>query len=428
MKRSQKMTAAALQYGFSVLSGLATFAALKFLQHLSPSQEIFSRLSLIILSFTTFQIITDLGTQTEFLRSWHAAAPEKRKVLLHILIHTRMLLGVVAVATAAAYAVASDFSPDLMLSFLIYHFAFLPFALISTADSLFLAQHEYGKAIVSRVTRLLSLFVFIIAAALLPARAELISPLLSTLAFSVAALFVWVKFLKPVFRTNASESLLSSHWWTQSPELSKTFVHGSSIASVILGLQAIHGIAAHALMVRTIGEDRLTPLNTAVALSTPAILAFQTLVQIVNPSLPSWLPLTRREFVGRYSTFFLRSVFILIITSAGLWGANAAGLVTWFFPMTTYAVLPLCQFLIIAQWLLNLAVPSINLCQYQKRYFAVFTVLTAAIASALALQLWWNRQLLEHAYLLGLTVMGAFLALGTFTISVRGQPISKAGF
>jgi hypothetical protein len=313
-----------------------------------------------------------------------------------------------------------------MLSFMIYHLAFLPFALISTADSLFLARHEYAKAIISRVARIFSLFLFMVAAVFVPEHAEVISPLLSTFSFSVAAVFVWLKILRPMLRTEESPSLISRHWWQHSTELSKSFIRGSSLAAIITGIQVIHGIAAHAILVRTVGEEKLTPLNTAVALATPAILGFQTLNQIINPSLPSWVQLTQRELISRFATFFLRSVLILIAMSAGLWGAQAAGLVTWFFPMTSYAVLPLCQFLIVAQWMLNLAVPGISLCQYQRRYLSLFALLIVSVVSALTLQLWWNRLLLEHAYLLGLAITGFFLAAGTITLSVFRQPTLQA--
>jgi hypothetical protein len=426
MNRSQKISAAAVQYGLSLLSGMAMFVALKVLQHIAPSNESFSRLSLILLSFTTFQIITDLGTQTEFLRSWQSTAPENRGLLVRILIHSRLLLGGIALATAIFYAMASGFSEKMTVSFVIYHLAFLPFSLITTADSLFLAQQQFGKAVIARAARIISLSGFIVAAAFIPEHAEILGPLLSTLCFSAASAVVWIRVISPLLQADGSIQLFSSHWWTHTTAVSKSFLRGSSLASVITGIQVLYGIAAHSILVRTVGEDRLTPMNTAVALATPAILAFQTLVQIVFSSLPAWTSLNRREVAGRYAIFFLRSVLILIFMSSGLWAANAAGLVSWFFPMTTSAVLPLCQFLIIAQWTLNLCAPAINLCQYQKKYIGVFTILLLSVTAALAVQIWWNRLLLEHAYLIGLTLSGAILSVGAITLSVRGQPTSQA--
>lgn len=60
---------AGVQYGLSLASGLASFLALKLMQHTVTDPSRYSQLSTILLSFTTFQLITDFGTQTEFIRN-----------------------------------------------------------------------------------------------------------------------------------------------------------------------------------------------------------------------------------------------------------------------------------------------------------------------------------------------------------------------
>jgi len=435
MNRSEKITAATVQYGLSLLSGLAMFAGLKVLQHIAPSNEVFSRLSLILLSFTTFQIITDLGTQTEFLRAYQHAPDTRRGALCRILIQTRLVLGIVAFCVAGLYALASNFSQQMIFAFLLYHFAFVPFAFISATDSIFLARHEFTKAIFSRIARLVSLGVFLSIAAVSARDVELFSPLFSSTTFTLVSVLVWFKLLKPLMNHysfpahwNAASipSFLSRHWWKLSEADSKKFIQGSAFAALIMGLQTFHGISAHSTLVRTLGEDNLTPLNTATALATPAILAFQTLVQMINPSIPMWMHLTSRELMSRYTTFLLRSSILLIAMSAGLWGASSLGLVTWFFPMTTYAVMPMCQFLIVSQWALNIAVPSVYLCQYQRQYVSLSLLLTFSVATALLTQFWWNRLLLEHAYFIGLFIMGIIPTVGATIMSLRAQRSLKA--
>lgn len=435
MNRSEKITAATVQYGLSLLSGLAMFAGLKVLQHIAPSNEVFSRLSLILLSFTTFQIITDLGTQTEFLRTYQHAPDTRRGALCRILIQTRLFLGLIAFCMAGLYALASNFSQQMFFAFLLYHFAFVPFAFISTTDSIFLARREFTKAIFSRIGRLVSLAIFLSIAAVSAREVEIFSPLFSSLAFTLVAVLVWFKFLKPIMIQHtfpatlsaaSMPSLLSRHWWKLSEADSKKFIQGSAFAALIMGLQTFHGISAHSTLVRTLGEDNLTPLNTATALATPAILAFQTLVQMINPNIPAWMQLSSRDLLARYTTFFLRSSALLILMSAGLWSASSLGLVAWFFPMTTYAVMPMCQFLIVAQWALNLAVPAVYLCQYQRQYVSLSLLLGFSVVTALLMQFWWNRLLLEQAYLMGLFIMGIIPTVGATILSLRVQRFSKA--
>lgn len=418
--------AGAVHYGLSVVNGLATFAALKILQHSVETDELFSRFSVLILSFTTFQLLSDLGTHTEFMRS-HAQTPDTDKpALCHVLIQSRLALGALIVGVAAVYSFASGFSEQMTLAFVCYHLAFIPFAILSSADSIFLVRREFTKAVFSRVARIISLAVFLLTVARLEAAQQTTAALASTATFCVIAFVTWKKFLRPALTNSKSAGLFSRQWWTHLGTGTRHFVHGSTLAATLIGIHAAHGIVSHSLLVRTLGEENLTPLNTGVALATPAILAFQTLVQLVHPSLPQWSQLSAADLARRYGTFFLQTLLILGVTSAGLWWAQSAGLVHWFFPRATAAVTPICQSLIVAHWLLNLAAIGMNMCQYKNRFTHVLILLLGTAAVALAVQSWWIHLLQEHAYVLSLLTLGVLLTLGSWVISVRAQPISMA--
>ncbi|MFZ9519067.1 MAG: hypothetical protein ACO3A4_01185 [Silvanigrellaceae bacterium] len=425
-QRTDKLIAASVQYGLSVLSGLATFAGLKILQHSVPSDDVFSRLSLIVLSFTTFQLIADLGTQTEFQRSYHHTEPAHRPALCHVLIHTRLFLAAVVMLVASVYCTVSGFSGQMSFAFLIYQLAFVPFAIVSSIDSIFFARREFTKAVMSRVSRIVALVAFLLTAAWMPYQNESIVALSSTLSFCAVALFAWRLVLRKMISTNTESQLFSSASWKYLGNGAKQFLKGSSIAAIIIGVLSAHGLLAHSILVRHMGESSLTQLNTSLALATPGVLAFQTLVQLVNPNIPRWTNLNRRELFLQYMKFFGRLTVVFAVTSAGLWFANALGLVSWFFPRANDQVVPMCQFLLAAQWTMNLAAPAIVSCQYSRLHKRLIFLLVTSGTLACAVQMWWIRLIQEYSYLLSLMVMGACSALGAIILSLRAHPTSSA--
>ncbi|NBW81775.1 hypothetical protein EBR21_08470 [bacterium] len=426
MQRKEKLIAGGVQYGLSLLSGLATFAGLKILQHSSASDDVFSRLSLIVLSFTTFQLIADLGTQTEFLRSWHHVDPTRRPALCHVLVQTRLLLALVVMLVAGIYCEMSGFSEQMGLSFLLYQLAFIPFAFISSVDSIFFARREFTKAVLARISRLVALLAFLGAAAVAPAKQEFLIPLASTVTFAMMAVFAWWAVLRKMLSKGGELHLFSFSGWNLLGTDAMPFVKGSTIAAVVIGIVSAHGLWSHSILVRHMGESSLTQLNTSLALATPGVLAFQTLVQLVNPNIATWTKFNRGQLLLQYTKFFGRLSLVFVVMSTGLWGANALGLVTWFFPRANSQVIPMCQFLLAAQWAMNLAAPAIVACQYLRRHTGLVVMLLASGFAACAVQIWWIRLLQEHAYLLSLFIMGLASAVGAIILSLRALPTSSA--
>lgn len=409
-----------------MLSGLATFVGLKVLQHTSESDEVFSRLSLLILSFTTFQLIADFGTHTQFLRSYQLADDHRRPALCLLLLQSRLVLGLLIVALATAYCLSAGFSQNMLSAFLCYQLAFIPFAFISTADSIFFARHEFNKAIAVRVARLAALLVFLAAAVAAPAHGELWVALSSTLTFAIIAALSWFFILRRHVAQSSVTFEMTSNAWKKLGSDGRNFLNGSAVAALVMSVTTVHGIISHSLLVRSLGENRLTELNTSIALATPAVLAFQTLVQMAGSNLTLWSTLETAERLKNYRRYALRTLLILALMSAGLWSADFLGIVAWFFPRSTAAVIPMSQMLILAHWALNLAAPTVVLCQYLNRQNSVLAALAASALAALAVQLWWVGQLQEQAYLLNLFIMGLLTLCATFVISVRARPTSPA--
>lgn len=393
---------------------------------MTDSDAVFSRLSLLVLSFTTFQLIADFGTHTQFLRSYQLADERRRPAVCLLLLQARLVLGLLIVGLAVAYGLSAGFSQNMLLAFLCYQLAFIPFAFISAADSIFFARHDFNKAIAVRVARLAALLAFLTAASAAPAHGEFWVALSSTLAFTMIAALSWFLILRRHISQSPEHLRLTSNAWKKLGHDGNFFIRSSAVAALVMSITSAHGIVSHALLVRSTGESQLTELNTSIALATPAVLAFQTLVQMVGPHLTVWSTLTTPELLKNYRRYAIRTLLILALMSAGLWTADSLGIVEWFFPRSTGAVIPMSQILILAHWALNLAAPTIILCQYLNRQKFVFAAISLSALAALAAQLGWASQLREKAYLLNLLIMGLLTVCTTFIISVRARPTLPA--
>ncbi|NBO38424.1 hypothetical protein EBU99_07550 [bacterium] len=406
-----------IQYGLSVGSGLANFVGLKILQHISPSAEIYSRLSLLLLSFTTFQLLADLGTQIEFLRIYKKNSSEKRSQSIEVLLKSRLTLGLGATLIAAIYAAFAGFTVPMAIAFIIYQGAFIPFAVVSTADSILLAEEQFAKAILSRISRLFALGAFLATAVLLSCQPMWMIALSSTLTFALVGMITWIVSLKPRLDKNFASQFLRIAAWAQQSHEMRAFARGSALAAMIILFQFAQGFLGQSYLVRRIGEENLSDLNTALALATPAVLALQTLTQLLMPSVAGWPNLSLATVRNSFIVFCARATAVLVLMSAGLWTANKLGWVVWFFPKSTAHVVPLSLLYLVAHWLLNLAAPTLVLAQYKKKATGLLNALLAATALSFLVQWILTDSLRESAFLIGLIAMGLVLFVSSYFVA-----------
>lgn len=412
MLKKNQISGGIIQYAMAITTGVANFFALKFLQHSTPTPDLYSQLSTLLLSFTTFQLLTDLGTQTEFLRTYASADERQRSVLLHILLQSRLALGLAVLGVALIYAIAVGFSQDMLLAFLVYQLAFVPFAFMSVADSLFIAERKYTKAVVSRAARLLAVALFLVASWKSESSVLVTSAALSTSAFFLFAVFTWHNVLKGKLNNPEHWPLLSGKWWNGAENTGHSFITGSFTAAVFVLLISLQSFVAQGFMVHTIGETALSHFNTSLAISTPAILAMQTLVQLQSPAIAHWTSapndLVRRELFR----FTARLAAISILMLLGLWVCQALGWVVWFFPMSNNEVFQLSLLVISAQALLNFNVPVLVLCQYRKLGTKLFWMLLVAIGLSWVAQFAFSSVWPEAVLLLALLLFAGIAGAG----------------
>ncbi len=419
---SQRLRGGVLLYALSVASGLANFAALKILQHTTPNASIYSQLSTILLSFTTFQLLTDLGTQTQFVHTYRNANAAHRQELVHLLLQSRLALAAVVLLLAFVYVISANFSPTMTLSFLVYQAAFIPFAYMSTADTLFLAREEFGKAILSRLTRIAALVCFLAATAATQASALFVPALTSTLSFCISAAFVWFRVLRRHSTPVGHLTFLKLSWWNTTDTIKHSFLKGSGVAGLVLVFHFLQSFVAQIFLVRSVGEQSLTAINTALVIATPGILAFQTLGQMQLPAVSDWAASPENNYRPALLKFSIKMLLLFVLMGAGLAVSQSLGWVTWFFPLSTREVVELSFLYLSAHAILCFAGPLQVLCQYQNRARALVKALGASVLLSWICQLVFSPRSYEMALLIALLLFAMLISTASLFIS---KPTSK---
>lgn len=414
--RHRALKDGAIQYGFSIASGLASFLALKLMQHTVPNPALYSQLSTILLSFTTFQLITDFGTQTEFIRSFRTSPESERQSLLVILFQSRVALGTLATIVACVYAFSAGYQQDMAVAFVLFHVSFLAFSIMSTSDSIHLAEKEFSKAIWTRISRLFAIAAFVAPTVALT-DVTLMTPVLCfTVTIFVTAGLIWTLTLSKKINQRFVSLFQSRRHNSSLHGARKSFTKGSLIAASIIALQIAQTLIAQAFLTRQIGETALTSFNTGLAIATPAILAFQTMSQLQVPSVTEWIDQSNASVNDSLFRYALKIITIFAVMICGLWMTNQIGWIQWFFPFSNDNVIKLSSMVILAHAILNLANPTIALCQFRKKARPFL------IAIALALPLSWASQYVmsfvwpEAALLMGLILFALALTVSSYLI------------
>lgn len=424
--RHRALKDGAIQYGFSLASGLASFLALKLMQHTVPNPALYSQLSTVLLSFTTFQLITDFGTQTEFIRSFRTSQESARQNLLIILFQSRVFLGLLAILVACVYAFSAGYRQDMAIAFILFHLSFLPFSVMSTSDSIFLAEKKFSKAIWARIGRLFAIAAFVVPTVVLT-NVSLMAPILCfTAAIFVTAGLIWTLVLSKKLNHGFVKLFQSQMNEDSVREVRNSYTRGSLIAASIIALQLTQTLIAQAFLTRQVGETALTSFNTALAIATPAILAFQTISQLQLPSVAEWTNDNNASVNESLFRYALKIIAIFAVMICGLWMTDQFGWIQWFFPFSNANVIKLSSMVILAHAILNLANPTIALCQFRNKARPFL------LATALALPLSWASQYVmsfvwpEAALLTGLIFFGVALTVSSYLISglFKKHPIS----
>lgn len=405
-----------VQYGFSLASGLASFMALKLMQHTVPDPALYSQLSTILLSFTTFQIITDFGTQTEFIRSFRTADKSSLSFIKTTLFQSRLLLGLIALFISAIYAASAGFKSEMTLAFILFQLSFIPFAVLTTSDSIFLAREEFSKAILARLARVLAIVAFVVPTIIFH-NTSLLWPVLSfTTTLTACSWMTWKGSLQRELKQRIGEFFTLSKSSNSFREVQSNFIRGSLVAASIIALQLIQSLVAQAFLVREIGETSMTHFNTSIAIATPAILAFQTLSQLQMPRVASWIALKTGEVNEHMLRYALKIIATFTVMICGLWLAEQIGLARWFFPFSSVEVIKLSSMMILCHAVLNLGNPTIALCQFKRRIQPFIIATLAAVAVSWICQFLLSRVWPEAALMVGLVLFAVIISASSYLV------------
>ncbi len=408
---------AVVQYGLSLASGLASFLALKLMQHTVPSPERYSQLSTILLSFTTFQLITDFGTQTEFIRNYRSADKLGKVTLKTILFQSRLALGLLAVIVSLVYSVSAGFGAEMTLAFLLFQLSLIPFAVMTTSDTIFIAEENFSRAVFARMSRMFAIGAFLLPS-LLSNEISLYAPVLSfTVMLFFCSVLTWKLSLRKNLVRNTSTFFSLLYLSPKTHHTQAQFFRGSLIAASIIAIQIIQGLVALAFLLREIGEKSMTNFNTSIAIATPAILAFQTLSQMQMPKVANWTTLNNATVNEQIYRYALKLIVIFTVMICGLWVTEQVGLARWFFPFSNSEVIKLSSMLILAHAILNLGTPTIALCQYRKSVRTFLISFVWALPLSWVCQYFLSRIWPEAALLIGLIVFALTIAGSSYAAS-----------
>lgn len=404
----------AIQYGFSLASGLASFLALKLMQHTVADSARYSQLSIILLSFTTFQLITDFGTQTEFIRSYRTADKAKQNSIKVILFKSRLVLGLIALLVSMLYSFSAGFGSEMTQAFLLFQLSFIPFAVMTTSDTIFIAQEKFAKAILARLTRILAIGAFMLPLLFSEGTSLHFSAISFSATMLACCLLTWKFSLEREFSQGSGEFLKNFKTSKVPHENHAQFFRGSFVAASIIAIQLIQALVAQAFLVREIGEKSLTNFNTSIAIATPAILAFQTLSQLHIPTVANWISLSNTSVNEQFYKYSIKIITIFAVMICGLWMAEQTGLARWFFPFSNLEVIKLASMLILAHAILNLGNPTIALCQFRNRVRQFVLVIASALPVSWLIQFFLSRIWPEAALFTGLIFFALFVASASY--------------
>jgi O-antigen/teichoic acid export membrane protein len=327
-----------------------------------------------------------------------------------LLIQSRLALGLIAVIVSLIYSISAGFGAEMTQAFILFQLSLIPFAVMTTVDTIFIAEEKFSKAVLARMSRIFAIGAFLIPS-LLSDRISLYAPVISfSVTLLLCSLIAWNFSLKKLMNQNSINFVRILKFKSASLDTHSQFFRGSFIAASIIAVQLTQGLVAQAFLIREIGEKSMTHFNTSIAIATPAILAFQTLSQLQTPKVANWTNLNNSAVKEQFYGFALKMIIIFTVMICGLWIAEQLGLARWFFPFSNIEVIKLSSILILSHALLNLGTPTIALCQYRKSVRPFFITLIAALPLSWMCQYLLSGIWPEAALLTGLVVFALAIA------------------
>ncbi|HET9238523.1 MAG TPA: hypothetical protein VFO10_14780 [Oligoflexus sp.] len=252
------------QIAAALANGAVTFIVLKALNSLVPDAALFSQVTTVFLLFSQYLTALDLGSHAEFLRLFPRLKSSEIPAALSNLFGFRFICCLVAIGISIAHGLVAGFSGPVFVSFLLQASTLLPLAALSVWDSYQIAQGHLVKAILLRMGRLVASLVFLLYWILSPSPQVIPSYVSFALTLWFMALVCF--FMLPVMRTLRPTRQAS--------------YSGFLKTSLFVGAATVVALLFHAVAVNLIGETGMARINVAIAIITPLMIVFQTLISL----------------------------------------------------------------------------------------------------------------------------------------------------
>lgn len=181
-----------ISFMMSMAAGGAQFLSFIALNRIL-GEEAFSRVSTILMSFSIFFIVVELGIQGEVIR--RLSQGDVKSVVSQAM-GLRLLLSLVAILSALIFSYFGGLAPESMLGMMLFSLSHIPASILLTLEELGYATRDAVFLTLHRLARLIAIVAFIAVLGVMAWKSEALPlPFHGPLAFGIFALYPAVMFL-----------------------------------------------------------------------------------------------------------------------------------------------------------------------------------------------------------------------------------------
>lgn len=281
-----------LSFMMSMAAGGAQFLAFIALNRLLQP-DAFSRVSTILMSFSVFFIVVELGVQGEVIRRMSQGDV---KTVISQAMGLRFLLSLLAIFSASVFSYFGGLAPETMLGMMLFSLSHIPASILLTLEELGYASRDVVFLTLHRLARLVAIVAFIAALALLALQSDVLPlPFQGQRAFWMFGLYpaIMLLFMTLGMVRLKQKNLWSCPSWRDIVSLGRSARYFAVATFFRWGGAYIFTLQVLALN----GESNMSSYNIANVALTPLSIFTQVLVNVSASRLHQRQSLTFTRFL-----------------------------------------------------------------------------------------------------------------------------------